>query len=82
VLCSVEQDFVTALMWASKQGHTATVQALIGAGAELNRPGCGSALMYASEEGHTATVQALLGAGANPDLQNTVSKPAYQKGQK
>jgi ankyrin repeat protein len=28
-----------ALMWAAEKGHTATVQALIGAGADLNLQG-------------------------------------------
>jgi ankyrin repeat protein len=62
-------------MRASKEGHTATVQALIEAGADVNLPntdGC-TALMMVSYFGHTATVQALVGAGADLDLQHKVS---------
>jgi hypothetical protein len=35
-LCYVLQGGYTALIWASIWGHTATVLALIGAGAEVN----------------------------------------------
>jgi ankyrin repeat protein len=35
-LCCVKQDRHTALMLASKEGYTATVQALIGVGADIN----------------------------------------------
>jgi ankyrin repeat protein len=62
-------------MYASWQGHAATVQALIGAGADLNLQGKdgGTALMTAAKEGYTATVQALIGAGADLNLQGKVS---------
>jgi ankyrin repeat protein len=62
-------------MEASGWGRTATVQALIGAGADLNlqdKFGV-TALMWASRKGHTATVQALIGAGADLNLQIKVS---------
>jgi ankyrin repeat protein len=61
-------------MVASEQGHTATVQALIQAGADLNlqdKSGL-TALMIASHEGHMASVRALIGVGADPNLQDTV----------
>jgi ankyrin repeat protein len=62
-------------MMASKEGYTATVQALIGAGADLNlQDNDGwTALMLAAAKDHTATVQALIGAGAALNLQKKVS---------
>jgi ankyrin repeat protein len=62
-------------MEAAEEGHTAAVQALIGAGADLNlqdKDGW-TALMKASGAGHTAAVQALIGAGADFDLGDYVS---------
>jgi ankyrin repeat protein len=59
---------VTALMLAALQGHTATVNALLRAGADVNAATASdswSALMGASRWGHTATVNALLRAGAD-----------------
>jgi ankyrin repeat protein len=56
-------------------GHTATVLALIGAGADINlQNNCGyTALMMASMQGRAAMVQALIGAGADLNLQKKVS---------
>ena len=79
-----EQNGTSALMAASRAGHTATVQAVLDAGgnvnAQINDPGNPivhglgahglTALILASDVGHTATVQALLDAGADPNLQN------------
>jgi hypothetical protein len=42
------QGYFTPLMWASKHGHTAVVQALIGAGARLN---VGSMVSYGDAVG-------------------------------
>jgi ankyrin repeat protein len=65
----------TALMTASMDGHTATVQALIGAGADSNLEdkGGSTALMWASIWGHTAIVRALIGLGVDVNLQDEVS---------
>jgi ankyrin repeat protein len=51
-----------------------TVQALIGAGADLNlqdKDGC-TALMKASQCGHTPVAQALIGAGSDLNLRDKV----------
>jgi ankyrin repeat protein len=63
-------------MWASGSGYTATVQALIRAGADLNLQNQvgDTALIWASEQGHTATAQALTGAGADINLGDNVSR--------
>lgn len=55
-----------ALIWAAYHGNTTVVQALIGAGADVNATdGYGNtALGWAALHGHTAAVQALIGAGA------------------
>ena len=47
---------LTALMWASGKGHGAIVEALLQAGADVNRTANNgtTALMMASEEGHAA----------------------------
>jgi ankyrin repeat protein len=62
-------------MLASQIGRAAIVQALIGAGADLNLQNKDgeTALTLASERDHPATVQALIEAGANLNLQAKVS---------
>jgi ankyrin repeat protein len=56
---------------AAESGHTATVEALIQAGADpnLQNDDGWTALMWASGAGHTCTVEVLIGAGAKLDLQ-------------
>jgi ankyrin repeat protein len=51
---------------AAERGHTATVQQLIEAGAEIS-PRYDAPLALAAEKGHLETVRALLAAGADPD---------------
>ena len=56
-----------ALQWASKNGHGAVVQMLLGHGADVNLE-CGSfgtALHTASSQGHSAVVEILLCNGAD-----------------
>jgi ankyrin repeat protein len=62
-------------MYASYRGHTATVQALIGAGADRNLQSKddNTALMFACKSGYATTVQELIGEGADLNLQNKVS---------
>ena len=63
-----------ALMHAAKLGHTAIVQALLGASANVNLlcDGGRSALMWAARNGHYSVVQALLDASpsASVDLRS------------
>ncbi len=66
------QDINQELIDAAERGDTATVQALLDAGADVNFQDDmrGTALMDAAISGHTATVQALLDAGADVDAQD------------
>jgi hypothetical protein len=67
----------SALMLASQRGHTATVQALIGAGADLNlQENCGHTALMLTSPHYTATVQALIGAGADPNVKSEVGVKA------
>ena len=61
-----------ALMHAAALGHTAIVQALLKASANVNLLCYGgrSALMWAARNGHTSVVLALLQASASVDLQS------------
>ncbi|KAK3349517.1 ankyrin repeat-containing domain protein [Lasiosphaeria hispida] len=60
----------TALMWSSQWNHTACVNLLIEARADVNaqEDGGRTALIYASREGHTDCMIPLLRAGANVNL--------------
>ena len=62
-----------ALMHAAKLGHTAIVQALLQASANVNLlcNGGRSALMWAARNGHTSVVKTLLQAAASVDLRST-----------
>ena len=66
-LLNQTQDGMAALMFASGNGHAATVSALIAGGANVNAAGRHgmTALMWASGNGHAATVSALIAGGAN-----------------
>ena len=68
------QDINQRLLSAAFSGDTATVQALLDAGADVNaKSNAGwTALFYAAESGHTATVQALLDAGADVSAKNNL----------
>ena len=60
------QDINQDLFEAAKKGDTATVRALLDAGADVNaNDGGETVLMAAAVEGHIATVQALIAAGAD-----------------
>ena len=57
-------------MEAANEGHTEMVQALLEAGADVNKGLFGSsktALYYAARKGHTETVKLLLQKGADPN---------------
>lgn len=63
-------DDTTALIWASKEGHTQLVKTLLAAGVEvdycLDSDDDGTtALMWAAAKGHTDIVKLLLSAGAD-----------------
>ena len=58
----------TALMFASRDGHTPVVELLLNKGAKIdqvNDDGRWTALMFASLNGHTSVVELLLNKGAN-----------------
>lgn len=64
---------MTALMFASWNGHADTVRLLIRAGAKIDAvsDSGATALMFAAQEGHDSTVLALLNHGnADPDIQS------------
>lgn len=56
----------TALIFASANGHTGVVKALIRAGASVNQMNEGkqTALLKAADDGHAGTVKVLLEGGA------------------
>ena len=56
-------------MWASAKGHAAIVEALIQAGADVDKAlnNGTTALIWASEKGHAVIVEALIQAGADID---------------
>jgi ankyrin repeat protein len=61
-----DTDGMTALMWASGNGHDEVAKALIAAGADVNaktKNGV-TALMVASKKGHVEIVKLLRAAGA------------------
>lgn len=60
------------LMFAAHEGHTATLQALLKAGAKVDQPRTDgmTALMWAANNGHSATLQALLQGGADWKLKS------------
>jgi ankyrin repeat protein len=71
-------DVNSDLLDAARKGDTATVQSLLGSGANVNATDehGGTALMYAAVNGHTATVQALVDAGADVDKVHNFGKSA------
>ena len=76
-----DNDGDSALINASREGHTETVKELLNHGAHVdlqNKHGK-SALIKASSRGHTKTVKALLGKGAKVDLQNKYGESALIK---
>lgn len=66
----------TALMWAAEKRFTDIVEALLGAGADLNAKSAKgkTALMVAVQYGSLETVQALLRRGAKVDDEDAVAK--------
>ena len=65
--CNVHDIYgATAMMWASIDGHTEIVNALLAAGADVSATNNfgRTPLMLASIDGHTETVNTLLAAGA------------------
>ena len=72
------KEGLTALMAASKHGHTAVVAALLARGADVNlqNEDGSTALMEASRYGHTTIVETLLAHGAQVNLQNKFGSTA------
>ena len=75
---AVDQYGYTALMLASRNGCTATVEALIAEGADVNAVDkCGeTALMKASRKRYAATVRTLIAGRANINLVNSTGDNA------
>ena len=71
---------MSALHWATGQGHDDTVIALVHHGAEVNAidDGGRTALHYAASRGHALIVEALLGAGARVDACSAQNVSALQ----
>ncbi|CAD7701024.1 unnamed protein product [Ostreobium quekettii] len=72
------QDGSTALIVASKNGHTAIAELLLNNGASLahaDKDGS-TALIAASQHNHTSTAELLLRKGASVDFANTVGSTA------
>jgi ankyrin repeat protein len=62
---------LTPLLFAAREGHTASVMALLAAGAEINQVSAGdhtSPLLMATINGHFDLAKTLLAKGANPKL--------------
>ena len=62
---------LTALLFASREGHVETAMALLDAGADINQVSAGdhsSALLLATINGHFDLAMKLLERGANPNL--------------
>jgi formylglycine-generating enzyme required for sulfatase activity len=65
-----DSDGWTALMWASRGGHLAIVEALLASGADINRTIIdkgANALHLAAQNGHLPVVRALIARGAAVD---------------
>ncbi len=74
---AINQGGQTALYMAAQMGDTAAVQALLAAGAIVDR-GKGTALWIAIERGHEAVIQLLVGAGANVNAYGPDGKTALE----
>ena len=70
----------TALIWAAKEGHAATVAALLEQGADPRvRDSAGDdALLWAARKGHAAIAEALLARGADPGTRDRDGLDAAQ----
>ena len=69
---NAKEEDMTALMWATQNGHLEAVQYLVTAGAELNsknKYGL-TALMWAAMNGHLEAVQCLVTAGAELEAED------------
>lgn len=80
----VEEHGVSALMWASGSGSTATVRVLLQYGARVN-PGVSShssALLRAAEGGHAEVAGMLIDQGADPKAKNVWSETALHRAAK
>ena len=69
LLAIQDDNGFTALLHASKKGHTEIVRMLLAAGAKIDHvdEDGNTALLQASREGHTEIVRMLLAAGAKVD---------------
>ena len=76
-----DRDEWTALLWASKNGHTATVDLLLNRGADIHAKNKNefTALHWAAWNGHTATVELLLNCGADIHARNNDGETALHR---
>jgi uncharacterized protein len=66
-------DGMSALHWAAQNGHLEVVEALLGAGSEVERTtrlGGYTPLLLASARGHAGVVERLIRSGADPNRAN------------
>ena len=76
-----DDDDITALIWASIRSDASVVEALLAAGADVNKPTLSNltALMCACRDGHSEIVKMLIAAGAHVNAVNFAKWTALMK---
>jgi len=70
---------LSALIWAAQSGHSASVQLLIDANADIEAQCDGTALIWAAGNGHKACVQRLLDAKADIEARTNDGRTAVHR---